>query len=247
MKIEKYKKMAAGKYKITLSNREIILYEEVILKYNLLLKKEITEKELCEIDIYNQEWDVYYVALNSLKRRYKSVFEMTDFLRKKEYPNDLIRKAIDKLCQQGYLNDQNFTKSYINSQMTLTMKGPLKIKRELLEKGIEEKIIEEEINVFSIEEQKEKVNKLIDKMLRLNKTRGGVVLKQKISTDLRNLGYSNELINELLDKKDIKNNEEIAKKEYDKLYRKLSRKYKDKELEYKIKEKLYQKGLYYED
>ena len=42
------------------------------------------------------------------------------------------------------------------------------------------------------------------------------------------------------------NNDDIAKKEYDKLYRKYSRKYSGKELEYKIKEKLYQKGLNYE-
>ena len=39
----------------------------------------------------------------------------------------------------------------------------------------------------------------------------------------------------------------MVKKEYDKLYKKLSRKYSGNELEYKIKEKLYQKGLYYEE
>ena len=36
-------------------------------------------------------------------------------------------------------------------------------------------------------------------------------------------------------------------KEYDKLFRRLSKRYSDKELEYKIKEALYKKGLYYED
>ena len=39
---------------------------------------------------------------------------------------------------------------------------------------------------------------------------------------------------------------DIAKREYEKLYKRLSRKYSGKELEYKIKEKLYQKGLSYE-
>ena len=39
---------------------------------------------------------------------------------------------------------------------------------------------------------------------------------------------------------------DIAKREYEKLYTRLSRKYSGKELEYKIKEKLYQKGLSYE-
>ena len=43
------------------------------------------------------------------------------------------------------------------------------------------------------------------------------------------------------------NDIELAKKEYDKLYKKLSRKYSGEELKYKIKEKLYQKGLKYEE
>ena len=41
---------------------------------------------------------------------------------------------------------------------------------------------------------------------------------------------------------DIDDND-IYKQEYDKLYRKLSKKYEGKLLEYKIKEKLYQKGF----
>ena len=40
LKIEKYKKMINGKYKLFLDNgHEVILYEEVILKYELLLHK----------------------------------------------------------------------------------------------------------------------------------------------------------------------------------------------------------------
>ena len=39
----------------------------------------------------------------------------------------------------------------------------------------------------------------------------------------------------------------IAKKEYDKLYKKYSKKYSDKELDYVIRQKLYQKGFKYEN
>ena len=65
--------------------------------------------------------------------------------------------------------------------------------------------------------------------------------------DLINSGYSLSVINKVISLYEFGNNEDIAKKEYDKLYRKYSRKYSGKELEYKIKEKLYQKGLSYED
>ena len=62
-----------------------------------------------------------------------------------------------------------------------------------------------------------------------------------------NLGYDNALIQEVFLNLVFGDTTDIAKKEYDKIYRRLSRKYSGKELEYKIKEKLYQKGLYYED
>ena len=101
MKIERYKKGNGGKYKILLDDGQVlILYEEVILKFNLLLKKEITNKDLVEINNYNQECEVYYVALDSVNRRFKSIYELEEVLRKKEYPKNLIELAIQKLIKQ---------------------------------------------------------------------------------------------------------------------------------------------------
>ena len=56
-----------------------------------------------------------------------------------------------------------------------------------------------------------------------------------------------EYFNEVISGLDFLDTSDIRKREYDKLYRKYSRKYSGRELELKIKEKLYQKGLYYED
>ena len=75
MKIIKYKKGTKGKYKVFLDNdNTLVLYEDVILKYNLLLTKELDEKTMIEVDKYNQECDVYYTALSSINNRFKSVY-----------------------------------------------------------------------------------------------------------------------------------------------------------------------------
>ena len=55
-----------------------------------------------------------------------------------------------------------------------------------------------------------------------------------------------EVISKVIDNYNFNDTSAIAKKEYEKLYTRLSRKYSGTELEYKIKEKLYQKGLSYE-
>lgn len=247
MKVIKYKKMANSRYKVFLDDsHELLLYEDVILKYNLLIRKDIDEKLIIEMDKYNQECDVYYVALNSIKNRFRSVYELRGILLKKEYPIDLVDKSIDKLIKQGYLNDRSYCKSFINNQMITTNNGPYKIIRELNEKKVDSNIIDEEILVFSSEEQIPRIKKLIEKGIKSNHNRGGVVLKQKIYNDLKNLGYDISLINSIISEYDFGNDLDIAKKEYDKLYKKYSRKYSGDELKYKIREKMYMKGLVYE-
>ena len=42
MKILKYKKISRGRYKLTTDTSELVLYEDVILKNNLLYNKDIT-------------------------------------------------------------------------------------------------------------------------------------------------------------------------------------------------------------
>lgn len=248
MKILKYKKKRNGQYELQLdSGKELSLYEEVILKFELLLKKNIDEGDLEQILLSNQEYDVYYVALKSLKSRFKSVKELRISLLKKEYPQEYVEKAIQKLLSQGYLDDRSFAKAYINQQMITTSKGPRKIEKELLDKGVSSDIIFSEISVFTKEEQLPKIEKVASRLLKSNRSRGGAVLKRKIVHDLQILGYDISNIEEVLFKMDFSDTKDISKREAEKLYRRLSKKYSGKELEYKIKEKLYQKGLYYED
>ena len=55
MKILKYKKKRNGQYEIQLdSGKDLCLYEEVILNFSLLLKKNIDEEELDEILLSNR-------------------------------------------------------------------------------------------------------------------------------------------------------------------------------------------------
>ena len=229
------------------SGEELSLYEDVILNFDLLLKKSIDDKERDKILKMNQEYDVYYVALQSLKNRFRSVKDLKELLIKKQYPEEYVNMAIDKLLKQGYLDDCSFAKAYINQQMITTSKGPHKIERELLDKGVSSDIIYRELAVFTKEEQIVKIEKIATRLIKSNRSRGGMVLRKKITYDLQNLGYDVSVINEGLANVEFSDTKDIQKREYEKLYRKLSKKYSGRELEFKIREKLYQKGLYYED
>ena len=235
MKILKYKKKRNGQYEIQLdSGKDLCLYEEVILNFSLLLKNNIDEEELDEILLSNQEYDVYYVALKSLKNRFKSVKELRISLLKKEYPVESVESAIHKLLSQGYLDDRSFAKAYINTQMITTSKGPKKIEKELLEKGVSRDIIVDELAIFTKDEQIIKIEKIANRLVRSNRSRGGIVLRKKIIQDLHNMGYSGSIVEDVLSSIDFGDTKDIAKNETEKLYQRLSRKYSGKELEFKI-------------
>ena len=248
MDIVRYKKTGKNKYKITLSNNvELTIYEDVILKYELLLKKKINNKDLDKIKELNSYYEAYYFAVNSLNSKFKSISDMRRILKDKEYSSDTVESVIDKLIEQGYLNDNSFCRSFINNQIITTNRGPYKIISELNKHNIKSNIIDEEIVIFTEEEQIDKIDKIINKSIKSNKTRGGVVLKKKIINDLINLGYSIDTIDKVINKYEFKADKDIVQKEYDKIYKRLSRKYDGDELKYKIKEQLYRRGLYYED
>lgn len=247
MKINKYKKKKNGLYEVEFENGKTLnLYEEVILKYELLLKP-FDVKMMYEIEKYNQECDVYYVALKYLKFKARTILEVKEYLLKKEYPQEAVDKAIALLKKQGYLNDLSYSKSYLNLKLLTSNCGPKKIRQELKKKGVVDSFIEEVLEEYTTDIQKEKVKKLVSKKIASNHTKSSKVLKQKIMVDLINEGFSRSMIIDELSKYQLEDSKELIQKEYDKLYKKLSRKYSGKELELKIKQKMYQKGLNYEE
>lgn len=247
MKIDKYKKLRNGKYELTLDNLEtMILYEDTILKYNLLLTKNIgiNKKEVLDFD---RKCDVYYVGLRYIKNRARSKKEVYDKLVKEEYPLDYINESIEKLEKQGYINDSVYARSFLNNKLITTSNGPYKIKQEMLKKGIDESIINNTLEDYKDEIQIEKIDKIVTRMIKSNRNKGNNLLKKKINMELINQGFSKELIKESIESHEFSDDSYIAKREYEKLYKKLSSKYSGKELEYKIKQKMYQKGLVYEE
>jgi len=246
MKIIKYQKKKQGKYVIELENGiEIETYEDLILKYDLLIKKDLSLETLQKIEEENVVYDVYFVALKYLKTKMRSIYEVQNYLLKKEYAPDLISSTIDLLKCQGYLDDFIYAKALLHDRIALSLDGPLKIQEEFekLELTLEQK--KTILLDYTIELESERIEKIILKQKHANHSKSNYSLKQKIYQNLYTLGYHTSLIEEKLSTilQDEGDEEEIYQKEYQKLYRKLSRKYSGKDLEYQIKQKLFQKGF----
>lgn len=247
MKIEKYKKLKSGKYEVYLEDdRCLELYEDSILKYNLLISKEIDDKLIEEIQKDNNYLDAYYLSLKYLDIRPRSKKEINDNLVKKGFDSEVIIDTVKKLERQGYINDLSFGRMFLNNKLITTSNGPLKIRKELQQHNLSNEDINSILEDYTEAIQKEKIDKQINRIVKSNHNKGNVYIKRKISMDLNNEGFNSYLIEQEINNLELVDDSDKAKQEYDKLYKKLSKKYSGSELEFKINQKLYQKGFHYE-
>lgn len=245
MKIKKYRKKKNGKYELTLEEGQPLdLYEDTILKYQLLLKSNIGN-HLSEILKYDKSCEVYYIALKYLKTKARSRKDVEEYLLSNNYQKEDIFLALDKLEKQGYINDLSYARSFLHHKIIMTANGPFKIKNELIKKGICASIIEEVLVEYDLDVQLEKIRKLVTKMIHSNRNKSNQMLRKKIVADLISQGFQKENIEQIIEEVGFGNDIDIANREKEKLYLKLSKKYSGQELEFQVKRRMIQKGFNY--
>ena len=239
-KIISYKKKYGNLYELTLEgNEKINLYDDVILKYNLLLTKEIDN--LNDIISDNNNLECYTMALKILSSKLRCESELRAKL--KDYSNNAVDYTIDRLKKEGYLNDKAYIKAYVNDAINLKDIGPYKILITLKKLDIKEEDILEYLNTFDNSIWLNKLDKIIKKKINSNHNLSGSILKQKLINYLHHEGYSDRDINIVINKYDFQDNKDIYNKEYYKLEKKYSRKYSGEELDLRIKKALRLKGF----
>lgn len=240
MKIIKFKKKSSDKYELYFDDKEtLVLYEDVIIKNNLLITKKIENLE--DILMQNKKTEGYILAIKYISLRVRSKKEVIEHLLKKNIPLNVINEIIIRLINEGYINDLLFAKSYVNDKINLSNDGINKIKNDLVKLDIENNIIEEALSNVDENKVKNKLSKLIEKQLKLKKG-SSYEIKNKLIAYFYNLGYDkNDILNEL-SKYEITNDLEVLKKEYNKLYSKYKNKYDEVKLNFVIEQKLYAKG-----
>lgn len=244
MKILKYEKKNNGMYQVFFDNNyNVDINEELILKNQLLIKKELTEKELEVILQENEKYIAYNIAIKYISIKMRSKKEIREYLTKKNINDIYIDEVILMLEKERYLDDLRYAQAYVNDKVHLSNDGPNKIKMKLKEHEINGEDISKALESFSFEIQKEKIDKIIAKQINSNRNKSSYMLKNKIITYLTGLGYGKEVIMSSLNNIEIKNDKELYNKEYQKIYKKLSKKYSGDELLFKVRQKMYSMGF----
>lgn len=241
MKILKYKKGKRNEYKIITDKGEYTIFDDVIIKYELLLKKELKEQEWNKILKENQLLKAYYESLKAINIRLRTAKELRNILKKKNYQNNEIEYALQRLEKEGYLNHKIYIEAYIHDAINLKIEGENKIFEDLEKLGFTYEEIKKELDKIDKNLYHEKIEKYINKKLKGNK-KSANEFKRKTLGELINKGFKKEDIERYLDKIEIEDNEEEIKKMIIKLYNKYIKKYDLYTTKLKIKNYLYTKG-----
>jgi regulatory protein len=85
-----------------------------------------------------------YVAVKLLSRREHSAFEIRQKLAQRDFDESVIEQVIAELQQGGWLSDERFAEAYVRMRQNKGY-GPLRISMELKERGVSERLVEENL------------------------------------------------------------------------------------------------------
>lgn len=153
----------------------------------------------------------YNYSLRFLSYRPRSEKELKDKLKFKKVEPLIIEQIIIKLKEQNFLNDEEFTKWWIEQRTTFKVQGLNLIKLELMQKGIQKEVIENQISKIlaeqdpalqdksSILNERENAKKLIERKMERLKDLPRQEVYQKIGSFLARRGFDMDTIHSLID------------------------------------------------
>lgn len=131
--------------------------------------------------------------------RDRSEKEIRDFLIRKKAQNP--DEIIEKLKEQGYINDERFARAWLESRRRSRHLGTKAIKRELVQKGIDREIIEEVTRGESLESSEEQIaEKALEKKTKIWKNLNQMEFKKKAIQYLMRKGFDYEVAKKTIDK-----------------------------------------------
>lgn len=180
-----------GKYRFALSELDVI-------KEKIEIGKELQQKEIKDLKKDDERAKVINKAFVYLARRNHAEKELKYKLLKKFPRGALIEKTIERLKELGYINDEKFTREWIEYRLNGKPRGRILIRRELLAKGVNVELVEKILDlVYNRDRERKELARLLD--LRKNRYSKDQKQRNKLISYLLRRGFLWEDIKELME------------------------------------------------
>lgn len=108
-----------------------------IVKENLFVGKELGEDEFARLAASESVDKAYQAGLRFLNARPRSAAEIRERLRRKEFSDEAIVGALDRLERIGLVDDAAFARFWVENRLIVNPRGTSALRHELQRKGID--------------------------------------------------------------------------------------------------------------
>ena len=139
----------------------------------------------------------YQRALHYLGYRARTRQELERYLEQKKLDLDVIETVLNRLEDQGYVDDAAFSQSWVKDRESLNPKSKRALRYELRQKGVQDSLIDEAVADL---DEHDAAWRLVHKRLAQWRTLDDLKFRQKLSGYLARRGFHYEIIDEVLQK-----------------------------------------------
>lgn len=176
------------------------LSAEARLKAGLKIDQEISSQKVEGLIKEDEFLKFYDRALKFFSYRPRSEKELQDWFKKKKVGIETQKLIEKKLKQYNYLDDQEFTRWWVEQRTTFRPFGKRRLAFELRQKGINQKLVEEELGKLEDDKLVELAEELVKKKMKTMEDLPYFEVREKIFAFLSRRGFHWEIIKKVVAK-----------------------------------------------
>jgi len=125
------------------------LYIDTVLDLRLKIGDDVDESKLLDLKLQSEKETCFKKALKYAVSASKTRKQIADYLKRKEFGDNAIHFAIEKLKEYGYVDDVDYARRYVETYSV--NQGRKLIEKKLCEKGIAKCVIDQVFSEIDID------------------------------------------------------------------------------------------------
>lgn len=177
------------------------VHEDVAAKHGLREGRSLSEEERRRVEQDEAYVEAKQRALNYLAHKPRTEEEVRRKLRRQEVGQTIIDDVVARLYELEYLDDEAYARDYVRNRFASKQYGPVRLRRELVERGIDRAIAGPAVDDFFVDQDPKAAARTHaeKRWPRLADEDDPRRRKQKLYRYLRRRGFTSDTIYPILD------------------------------------------------
>lgn len=180
---------------------------DAFVAISLKVGQTLTAEEINKLQAQDEIEKAKNTAIRLIEYRPRSIAEVKNHLKKKNFSDLSIEQAIERLIDVDLLNDEKFARYWLEQRNTFKPRSKMALQQELRQKGVDRTIIDATLDTL---DEEDAARRAAQAKARRWKQLPEPEFKKKLGQYLQRQGFSYTIIRELIDSiwHDISSNDE---------------------------------------